>query len=332
MKRKTVVALMLGGRRVASSRIRGHVPLDLLESEGFRVVRLEGLRRLWPLQLLSLILFRRPEVLFLQKVMPPSWFVAVANRLCARLVFDLDDAIYLGYPGAAQEESRRADSRIRKGLPFFDSILTSNDLIRKDLGLTVDSRCVVFPGPSPELPSTAESCRKDKIVVWLGSPSTISNVESILPHLTEVLSEREFLIVGSPTDSDGVGSVSRRRWSPEAEKEALQRSWCGLMPLEQTEWNKRKAGYKLLEYLRYDVIPVAEESPILRTLLGAEAENLCEIVEGSGPEAWALAVDRSLHRHPDKSWERARDTVFARWSSRRFARLIVEPNWPEGIS
>ncbi len=332
VKIKTVVALVLGTRDVASSRIRAHIPLDHIEHSGYRVIRIISSSRFWPIYLFLSTLIRRPEVLFFQKVMPPPWFLQISRSLCARMVFDLDDAIYLGYPGSSNRQVTKASSRVRRGLRYFDLVLTSNAMIRNDLGLSSDSRCVIFPGPSPLLPETEEDlASKERAVLWLGSPSTISNVESILPAVAALLPDLEFLIVGSPIDVDLTGSIRRQQWTASVEEHALRRCWSGLMPLEATVWNKRKAGYKVLEYLRHGVIPVVEDSQIIRTLLGERTEQLCELVRGGSASAWAEAIERSLTRSPDGAWLEAREEVFATWDSGTFARLILDKNCREGL-
>lgn len=160
--------------------------------------------------------------------------------------------------------------------------------------------------------------------MWLGSPSTESNMDHLLPALTQILPGQEFVLVGSARNHVEPG-VRRVRWTRTEEVNALSRSHLGLMPLQDTEWNRRKAGYKILEYLRGGVIPVVEEGPILRTLLGDEAETLCEVVVGSTAEHWAEGIERGLSRVCDEPWIAARDKVFARWSMGNFAKLILDP-------
>ncbi|MBT8159261.1 MULTISPECIES: glycosyltransferase [Arthrobacter] len=236
----------------------------------------------------------------------------------------MDDAIYLGYPGASPREVKKIDSRVRGGLVFFDLVLTSNELIREDLGLGMDPRCIVYPGPSPDAAFTGvQGDLKEKVVLWLGSPSTISNVESILPGVVEQLPDVRILIVGSPNDGPQLGSIRRQRWTTEVESKALRCSWSGLMPLQVSAWNQRKAGYKILEYLSYGVVPVVQDSPIVRTLLGRRTSELCELVSGDTPQDWAAAIQRSLDRTTDQTWIEGRDAVFETWSSVGFSRLII---------
>jgi hypothetical protein len=95
------------------------------------------------------------------------------------------------------------------------------------------------------------------------------------------------------------------------------------MPLEQTEWNDRKAGYKILEYLKGGVIPVTVDSAILETLLGADAGTLCEVISTSHPDDWAAGIRRALDRECDDAWFAARERVFSTWSTKNFAALIL---------
>jgi len=320
---QTIVALTVGDRSAASSRIRAHVPLDRMEAQGHHVYRVNSKTRTWPLRLFLLIVRHRPHVGYMQKVMPPVWFLQLSRHLSQRMVFDLDDAIYLGYPGESQDGAEERSRRIVNGIAFFDSVLTSNKLIREDLGLSNDPRCVVFPGPSPQISETALNPAKERLVLWLGSPSTAANIEKLLSDLIPALPDQEFLVVGGRTDEERNSHVSRFLWSPEVEADSLRRSWAGLMPLERSEWNDRKAGYKILEYLRGGVIPVVEDSEIVRTLLGTASPHLCELVNGSSPAEWVRAIEQSLNRTRDDAWFEARDSVFALWNTDAFAKLIL---------
>lgn len=317
----TILGLTLADRETASSRIRGHLPLDSMESKGHKILRVIARDRLWPLKLLAFSIFNHPDVIFLQKVMPPAWLLSLLKMNSRRLVFDLDDAIYLGYPGDSSASKSRLRRRICAGLKYFDFVITSNSLIRADLKLATE-KCAVFPGPSPQVLASPDKDPCERVVMWLGSPSTESNVKALLPEIRQALPGQSFLLVGClvPLEVPGLRCVP---WTPEEEVDALIRSHVGIMPLESSEWNKRKAGYKILEYLRGGVIPVVEEGPILRTLLGREAETLCQVIHGSGSEDWSVGIEKALAKDVDAKWISARDAVFARWSTETFANHVL---------
>jgi glycosyltransferase involved in cell wall biosynthesis len=107
-------------------------------------------------------------------------------------------------------------------------------------------------------------------VAWLGSDLSIR--ETLLPHL-DILAEaqrsvRFRLVVISrprPQISHPTLDWSYLEWTPEVERNIADRAEIGIMPLQDTPFQRAKCGLKLLEYM-------AAGLPAIASPVGASGE------------------------------------------------------------
>lgn len=313
--------LTVGSDTVASSRIRA-APVALhAELKGWRVTRLIGTRGTLALILLAPIL--RPEVVMLQKVPLPRLIMKWICLWSRRVVFDVDDAIYFGYPGEPRG-ARRLERRVRATIRYAQLTTVSTPTIACDLMGLGASEIAVFPGPAPEI--SAHRFRERDVVLWLGSPSTYLYVTDMLSSLSADCPDLEVLVVGAPANG-GIPPCRELRWTPDRQIEALAVATVGLMPLPRGRWEDRKAAYKVLEYLAHDIVPVVEVGPAVDALLGSHRLSLTVSVEG---REWGRAVRKAQETSVDSSWIEARDELFDRLSKKSFAELVLEGRANEG--
>jgi len=89
------------------------------------------------------------------------------------------------------------------------------------------------------------------VIVWIGTPKTIKYVNIIKEVLKKLAAETEFIfrIIGAHTfEIEGV-KLERFEWSAKEEVKLIAGSDIGIMPLENTPWEKGKCGYKLIQYM-----------------------------------------------------------------------------------
>ena len=88
-------------------------------------------------------------------------------------------------------------------------------------------------------------------VVWIGSPSTVRYLQLIAATLQTLARRRPFIlrvIGGGAVDIPGL-RIEVVDWSEATEVKALQSADVGVMPLEDTPWERGKCGYKLIQYM-----------------------------------------------------------------------------------
>jgi len=99
-------------------------------------------------------------------------------------------------------------------------------------------------------------------IVWIGSPSTtkyLSIVKSVLEKLADK-HQLVFNVIGGNFDSEKV-KVNLIKWESDTEIKRLLDSDIGIMPLEDTVWEKGKCGFKLIQYMASGLPVVASPSP-----------------------------------------------------------------------
>ncbi|MCO4303045.1 glycosyltransferase family 4 protein [Riemerella anatipestifer] len=104
---------------------------------------------------------------------------------------------------------------------------------------------------------------KTKTIVWIGSPSTVKYLKLLEPVFVELSSDIDFVlrIIGGEIKLDSRINVEYISWSAESENRLLAESTIGIMPLEETEWEKGKCGFKLIQYLASGIPVVASKLP-----------------------------------------------------------------------
>jgi glycosyltransferase involved in cell wall biosynthesis len=99
-------------------------------------------------------------------------------------------------------------------------------------------------------------------IVWIGSPSTVKylkNIESIL-KLLSLKYPIKLKVIGADVVIDGV-DVELVDWSQENENIELLSSDIGIMPLNESIWDKGKCGFKLIQYMATGLPVIATASP-----------------------------------------------------------------------
>lgn len=318
---RSIVALTVGDDTAASSRIRVGAPMAVLEAEGYAVKRITAQAKVWPMHLLASLLIRRPHVTVIQKVAPPGWYMRVVASLTDRLVFECDDAIQLGSESTAGAHSDGTAERLRILLPLCDRVIVSNSRLAQDFRELGAKSLTVFPGPAPRALPRHGSPRSG--VVWLGSPSTIDYVRSIVyPAMSLLPPELQISVVGAEYDCQ-TDRVAEYIWTPATQNRALHSARVGLAPQPATEWSMRKAFFKVLEYIAADVVPVVPAHPAVQTLLGDELTTVAVVAPDDSPSAWSAAIERALQVETDLCWTEARDRVLDRWSPQKLSRVIT---------
>ena len=207
---------------------------------------------------LFVLLFRRPKLSFVEKEFFPYMpFVIERLFLPKNFILDIDDSIHVQY-------------RVHKN-PIVRFLLRNKieQLMRR-------SACVVAGSDhlaeyarqagaayTLKIPSTVKSHRfrspvkqpTDKItLVWIGSPSTLQYLEMLRPIFSslEENSLCEFWIIGADARDFSPrlgGNVRFFDWSEEQQFKILSRADIGLMPLPDTEFERGKCAYKLIQYM-----------------------------------------------------------------------------------
>lgn len=190
------------------------------------------------------------DVIFMNKDVLPEVRISFLEPMLGRrgipLVFDFDDAVHLGQRG----------EKMKKIFPSFKRIIAGNEYLREYAEKLLPGRVVEIPTVVDTdllFPSPARTPGPVRIG-WSGSsftaPGCLPLVEKVIVGLARS-HEFEFVVISDSDpklDWEGV-KVRYMPWTAETETAGLQQIDIGLMPLEDTLFERGKCGMKAIQYM-----------------------------------------------------------------------------------
>lgn len=249
-----------------------------------------------PRRLLQLPRAARADVVFVQRSLfryssPPvleALLWLIAGRLLGRtLVYHCDDALY------AVANPRWYRLRFRHA----DLVLTGNReiaAVAEEAGATVE----LWDGAVEvgRYPLRRHEARRPVVIGWVGHHPPL--LRSIAPALARVCAQghAHLKVVGdTPLEAPELGSaLENEQWRPEREFDVFGEFDIGIMPLENTEYNRGKEAFKIKEYM-------AAGLPVVCSPVGHNLEVVEDGVTGlfaSGEQEWVDALERLVEDAP----------------------------------
>jgi glycosyltransferase involved in cell wall biosynthesis len=99
-------------------------------------------------------------------------------------------------------------------------------------------------------------------IVWIGSPSTSKYLHLVQDVLEDLAQKYKivFNVIGGTFYSEKV-KVNLIKWEADTEIKNLLAADIGIMPLEDTIWEKGKCGFKLIQYMASGLPVIASPAP-----------------------------------------------------------------------
>ena len=177
------------------------------------------------------------------------------RRLCQRLVFDVDDAIYFRRPrqlGEAPDESWFRQYKFARTCAISDLVMAGNRCLA-DRAARSASWVEVLPTPVRLRDYEAKSAdRSPETLVWIGLPENLVYLELVRPVIERLAREHPGLklriVSGEFPDWSDV-PLERVPWSASSEAESLTSAGVGIMPLVDDGWTRGKCAFKLIQYM-----------------------------------------------------------------------------------
>ena len=262
-----------------------------------------------------LTLAPRADLVFLQGVLPPAWYMRALNRLNPFTVIDLDDAIFLGNP-----------PRAKAALALAWRVVAGSHFIR-DYAAPLNAGTVLVPSSVPldryeASPPPGDPARRVIRIGWLGSPSTVRYLQQLVEPLRPLAAEGhtiELLVDGAGRDAAGVPSFSgiNVTFAPSYRERDIPslagRYDIGVMPLDDGPWERAKCAMKALIYM-------AASKPAICSRVGENPYVIEHGVNGylvDSEEGWTTTL-RGLMADPQRRTDigrRGRQTIEQRYSA-----------------
>lgn len=228
----------------------------------------------------------RYDVIFLQKIILPTKIQHLLKSRNPRIIFDFDDALF------KKPKYYGSEQRLQNQLKMSKTIIVGNTYLA-NYARQYTENVTIIPTPidvERYRPSSCHDPFDDRIIIgWIGSPSTAREIEGrefVFKELWSKYPKFVLRIIGAPKTTLKGFPVECYSWRYATEVEMLQRFDIGVMPLEDTEWNRGKCGYKLLQYMAAGLPCVASPVGINETII---QQSNAGILAASGDE-WIAAL------------------------------------------
>ncbi len=219
----------------------------------------------------------------------PSALVGCLQSFSGRVVYDLDDAIFLPTPTLAHRSAlARWAYRDRQSLALLeraDAVVVSAPELEQVLpGRTAD---VVLP-TVPDVwayPSAVQRRDAPMRLGWIGSEGNVRYLDPLREVLERLAADGVAeLEVVSTTPWEGPARF--RRWERSDEATAVAGFEVGVMPVPDTPYTRAKAGFKLLQYMAAGCAVIASPVGANRGLVESSGAGLL----AREPHEWEAAV------------------------------------------
>jgi len=218
---------------------------------------------------------------------PEPWML---RRMCRRLAFDFDDAIYLRRPrapGLPPGDSAWRRWKFASTAGAMDLVIAGNETLAA-AARPHSQRVVVVPTPLDIHRYRHDAlASRPPTLVWVGRAENLDYLELLRPALVGLARrwpDLRLRIICSDFPNWTDVQIEKVAWSAEAEVSGLATADIGLMPLSDDAWTRGKCAFKLIQYAAASLPCVASDVGANREVV-LEGESGFLVKEGGSWEA-----------------------------------------------
>lgn len=187
------------------------------------------------------------------------------NILDIKYIVDYDDALFHNYDCHSNRLVRiilgkKIDSVMRSA----SVVIAGNNYIAEYAELAGAKNIEIIPTvvDTSRYQVKRKAHTKTPIVGWIGTPHTSKYLHPLLPVFKSIKDDIDvrFVAVGARPEDFEEGLIEAWPWSEETEVSSIQQFDIGIMPLNDSPWERGKCGYKLIQCMACGVAVVA--SPV----------------------------------------------------------------------
>ena len=279
---------------------------------------------------------RKDDIIFIHRYSAVPGFLLIdlipKYLLKRKVIFDFDDAIYLG-PSWIKRMIAFEPLRTNLLIKSSDLVIVSSHYLQEYASQYTD-KCMLVPTSidmrrfSSYMRTEWKIGKKVKIG-WIGSPTTLRYLNIVRDPLS-ILGKKydiEFIVIGANKHEAEVPhfqniTMNVLDWSYDRELEHLSKLDIGVMPLLDSEWEKAKAGFKILEYMALKIPVVASDVGENRYVINDKYDGrLC-----ASTEDWINALEELIKKEKVRQTfgQRGYLKVVDKYSSEKNALAIKE--------
>ena len=210
-----------------------------------------------------------------------------------KYIVDYDDAIFHNYDQSANPIIKNfLGNKIANVMRFSGTVVAGNQYLADYAARSGAKNIEIIPTviDLERYPIRQNTYADQCIVGWIGTKTTFE--KHLLPckDWIKALQNQEpnirFHIVGITEDMDLGKNVKYIRWTEETEVAEILKMDIGLMPLQDSKWEKGKCAYKLIQYAACGIPGVASDVGMNREVTVPGETGIL----ASADEEWIQAI------------------------------------------
>ena len=185
---------------------------------------------------------------------PPIIEFMLSKVLRRKIIYDFDDAIWLPNTSSQNIIARKLKyhRKVRTICKWSWKVSCGNDFLA-DYAKKYNPNTFINPTTIDLQYHKPITDKKDKMLTigWTGTHSTIKYLESLMPVLNELRNSFpiSIIIISDHAPRWVDESLEFVKWNKADEIKQLDRIDIGIMPLNESEWERGKCGFKALQYM-----------------------------------------------------------------------------------
>lgn len=196
---------------------------------------------------------------------PPFLEYIFVRLLRKKIIYDLDDAIYMGKSSPANKFLKylKCPSKIEGIIKISSHVITCNEYLACYAEKYNKNVTTMHTSVDTERFKPMHKAQKEDILIgWMGSHSTAKYLSELKDVFFKLSAKHKFIvkIIGAGEEYNfeipGV-NVIKLNWSLKDEISQFQSFDIGIYPLPDDEWTKGKTGFKTIQYMSVGVPCVA---------------------------------------------------------------------------
>ncbi|MET3730525.1 glycosyltransferase family 4 protein [Moheibacter stercoris] len=214
--------------------------------------------------------FRYDIVVIEKEIFPylPAFAEKILQILCVKYIADYDDAIFHNYDQSRNPLIRKfLGNKIGKVMKYSRVTVAGNqylaDYAVKSGAGKVEIIPTVIDLDRYTVKRDSISENENFVVGWIGTKTTFE--KHLLPckkwikEIQEKDPDIEFHIIGITEDMDLGNHIRYIPWTEKTEVEGILKMDIGIMPLEDSLWERGKCAYKLIQYAACGIPGIASD-------------------------------------------------------------------------
>jgi glycosyltransferase involved in cell wall biosynthesis len=214
----------------------------------------------------------------------PPWVEWIlAKILQKKIIYDFDDAIWIETAQAEKKtwkHSLRNAPKVKKICAWSYKVSVGNAFLKQN----AESFVAAGAGKAEVVlnPTTIDTVQKHNlsknqtlqegekiVIVWTGSHSTLFYLDLVLPVLSELECEFDFVfrVICDENPNLPLKSFEFCAWNAQTEIADLAVGNIGLMPLKTDAWSEGKCGFKALQYLALGIPAIVSPVGVNRQIV-----------------------------------------------------------------